>query len=68
MAAIAVVNYAFIPDSPKSGLLPMAVPQQWFGYIFPVPRMFEFGLGMMLARLVEAERLAQAAQDLARRR
>lgn len=54
MAVVALINYLFIPDSPKSGLLPMAVPQQWFGYIFPVPRMFEFALGMMLARLVEA--------------
>jgi peptidoglycan/LPS O-acetylase OafA/YrhL len=52
MVVVAVANYLFVPDSPKSGLLPMAVPQQWFGYIFPVPRMFEFGLGMMLARLV----------------
>jgi peptidoglycan/LPS O-acetylase OafA/YrhL len=54
MVAVALINYGFVPNTPKSGLLPMAVPQQWFGYIFPVPRLLEFGLGMMLARMVEA--------------
>ena len=54
MVVVALVNDLFVPSTPKSGLLPMAVPQQWFGYIFPVPRMFEFGLGMVLARMVQA--------------
>jgi peptidoglycan/LPS O-acetylase OafA/YrhL len=53
---IALINYFLIPDHPRSALLPMAVPQQWFGYIFPLPRLFEFVLGMLLARLVIAGR------------
>jgi peptidoglycan/LPS O-acetylase OafA/YrhL len=55
-AGIALINDLLVPDHPRSALLPMAVPQQWFGYIFPLPRLFEFVLGMLLARLVIAGR------------
>ncbi|WP_432839665.1 acyltransferase family protein [Dactylosporangium sp. CA-092794] len=56
MAGIALINNFAVPDHPRSALLPMAVPQQWFGYIFPAPRLFEFVLGMILARILIAGR------------
>lgn len=54
VAALQVFNYLVVPDHPRSSILPIAIPQQWFGYLFPVPRLFEFVLGMLLARLVAA--------------
>jgi peptidoglycan/LPS O-acetylase OafA/YrhL len=52
IVGISLINNFLVPDHPRSSLLPMAVPQQWFGYIFPAPRLFEFVLGMLLARIV----------------
>jgi peptidoglycan/LPS O-acetylase OafA/YrhL len=57
MVAVQVVNLTLIPETPKSPITPVSVTQFWFGYIFPVPRLFEFGLGMILARLVLAGRV-----------
>lgn len=54
MVAVELVTKFVIPDEPRSSMLPIAVPQQWFGYIFPPMRLFEFVLGMVLARLVRA--------------
>ncbi|WP_394941560.1 acyltransferase family protein [Psychromicrobium sp. YIM B11713] len=50
--AVALITQFVISDSPKSALTPISTLQFWFGYIFPVPRLFEFVLGSILARLV----------------
>jgi len=56
MIAVQVINLLLIPDSPKSPITPVSVTQFWFGYIFPVPRMFEFVLGAIVALIVLAGR------------
>jgi peptidoglycan/LPS O-acetylase OafA/YrhL len=56
MVAVELVTKFVIPDTPRSSMLPLAVPQQWFGYIFPPMRLFEFVLGMFLARIVMSGR------------
>lgn len=50
--AVALVTQFLIPDTPKSPITPVSTTQFWFGYIFPVSRLFEFVLGSILARLV----------------
>ncbi|WP_158852738.1 acyltransferase family protein [Saccharothrix deserti] len=57
MVAVQVVNLTLIPDTPKSPITPISTTQFWFGYIFPLPRLFEFVLGMILARAVLAGRV-----------
>ncbi len=52
MVAVQVVNLTLIPATPKSAITPVSVTQFWFGYIFPVPRMFEFVLGALIALIV----------------
>jgi peptidoglycan/LPS O-acetylase OafA/YrhL len=54
IAAVAVVTLTLIPDTPRSPLVPLSFPQMWFGYTFPGTRLFEFALGMLLARIVMA--------------
>jgi peptidoglycan/LPS O-acetylase OafA/YrhL len=54
MVAVALITEYLIPASPKSPITPVSVTQFWFGYIFPPPRLFEFVLGMLLARIVLA--------------
>ncbi|MFD8572202.1 acyltransferase family protein [Streptomyces sp. NPDC059639] len=44
----------FVPGDARLPGLELAVNQQWFSYAFPPPRLFEFVLGMMLARIVIA--------------
>lgn len=56
MVVLELVTKFIIPDTPRSTMLPIAVPQQWFGYIFPAGRLPEFVLGMFLARIVAARR------------
>ncbi|WP_223830473.1 acyltransferase family protein [Nocardiopsis quinghaiensis] len=43
-----------IPDTPTSAITPISDTQFWFGYLFPPGRLFEFVLGMLLARIVLA--------------
>jgi peptidoglycan/LPS O-acetylase OafA/YrhL len=54
IVAVAVVNDllipAWMPEPPSPG--PATGNQFWFGYVFPVARMFEFVLGMVIARIV----------------
>ncbi|MBY8849413.1 acyltransferase [Saccharothrix longispora] len=57
MVAVQVVNLTLIPDTPKSPITPVSTTQFWFGYIFPLPRLFEFVLGMILARAVIRNRV-----------
>lgn len=56
MVGVQLVNLFLISDSPKSPITPISVTQFWFGYIFPVPRMFEFVLGSLLALIIAAGR------------
>ncbi len=63
--AIALVTTYLIPDSPKSPITPVSTIQFWFGYIFPVPRMFEFCLGMIVARMVLTGRFPRMDRRLA---
>jgi len=50
--AIPLINDALIPNYPKSPITPISADQFWFGYIFPVTRIFDFILGALLARIV----------------
>ncbi|GAA5089687.1 acyltransferase family protein [Nocardia iowensis] len=52
MAAVELVNVHLIPSSEKSELTPIPVLQLWFGYLFPPVRLFEFFLGVFIARIV----------------
>ncbi|WP_405160681.1 acyltransferase [Nocardia sp. NBC_01499] len=56
MALIEVVDVYLIPNSAKSELTPIPVLQLWFGYLFPPVRLFEFFLGVFIARIVAAGR------------
>lgn len=56
MVGVQLVNLFLISDSPKSPITPVSAIQFWFGYIFPVPRMFEFILGSVLALIITAGR------------
>ena len=58
---VALVNDTLVPvllpDNANAALNPPATgPQFWLGYFFPPLRMFEFVLGMLLARIVAAGR------------
>lgn len=52
VASMAVVTTQFMSGGPKSPFGDLTVNQEWFGYAFPPPRLFEFVLGMILARIV----------------
>ncbi|MFE0042346.1 acyltransferase family protein [Streptomyces albireticuli] len=54
--AVALVGAYLVTDTPRPALLPVSPTQFWFGYFFPPLRMFEFVLGMLLARIVVAGR------------
>jgi hypothetical protein len=40
MVGVQLITLYLIPSTPKSPITPVSVTQFWFGYIFPVPRMF----------------------------
>ncbi|WP_159839849.1 acyltransferase family protein [Nocardia sp. CY41] len=52
MGAIVLLTVFVIPGSEKSELTPIPVLQLWFGYLFPPTRLFEFFLGVFMARIV----------------
>ncbi|MDH6120962.1 peptidoglycan/LPS O-acetylase OafA/YrhL [Kitasatospora sp. GAS204A] len=56
MLAVQLVTDFLAPSSPPAPGTDVTVWQFWFGYNFPPVRMFEFVLGMILARLVLAGR------------
>ncbi|MFJ8589472.1 acyltransferase family protein [Streptomyces sp. NPDC093595] len=56
MVGVQLVTRFLIPDTPKSAITPISDMQFWFGYLFPPTRVFEFALGIMLARIVLAGR------------
>ncbi|WP_204018245.1 acyltransferase family protein [Sphaerimonospora thailandensis] len=51
-AAVQLAATYLVPDTPKSAITPISDMQFWFGYLFPPGRLFEFALGMLLARIV----------------
>jgi peptidoglycan/LPS O-acetylase OafA/YrhL len=53
--ALQLVNQYVIPGS-RSADVPLSDLQFWFGYVFPPSRLFEFVLGIVLARIVAAGR------------
>ena len=54
VASMAVVTTLFMSGGPRSPFGNLSLNQEWFGYAFPPPRLFEFVLGMILARIVAA--------------
>ncbi|MEU0275382.1 acyltransferase [Streptomyces sp. NPDC006307] len=56
MVGVQLVTRFLIPDTPKSAITPISDLQFWFGYLFPPARVFEFALGILLARIVLAGR------------
>ncbi|MGV9334934.1 acyltransferase family protein [Nocardia sp. NPDC003726] len=52
MGVIVLLTVFVIPGSEKSELTPIPVLQLWFGYLFPPTRLFEFFLGVFMARIV----------------
>jgi peptidoglycan/LPS O-acetylase OafA/YrhL len=67
MLAVALINYLAIPslihdplatssNTPATGPTSATGPQYWFGYFLPPARLFEFVLGIVLARIVLAGR------------
>ncbi|MFF0737092.1 acyltransferase family protein [Streptomyces chartreusis] len=59
MLAVQLVTDFLAPSSPPAPGTDVTVWQFWFGYNFPPVRMFEFVLGMILARLVLAGAVPQ---------
>ncbi|WP_199440087.1 acyltransferase family protein [Umezawaea beigongshangensis] len=55
MVALQLVNQYLVPGSRSSGV-PLSDLQFWFGYVFPPSRLFEFVLGIVLARIVAVGR------------
>ncbi|MFW6695338.1 acyltransferase family protein [Streptomyces sp. MAR4 CNX-425] len=56
VAAVAVLAKYVVPAGTHSPLAPLPLTQMWFGYLFPPSRMFEFVLGVLLARIVMSGR------------
>ncbi|MEV8319592.1 acyltransferase [Streptomyces sp. NPDC059900] len=54
MVALQVVVDLFLPQGPITVNHPLSEPQWWISYNFPPSRLFEFILGMVMARLVMA--------------
>ncbi|WP_051973217.1 acyltransferase [Cryobacterium sp. MLB-32] len=52
MVGVQLITLYLIPATPASALTPISETQFWFGYIFPVTRLFEFVLGSILALVV----------------
>lgn len=51
---VGFVTTYVITDTPKNPIIPLSMTQMWFNYTFPPMRLFEFVLGMLLARIVMA--------------
>lgn len=60
MALAVVLPYlarVILPDSPPSLFSPtVSWPQHWFGFYFPITRLIEFVVGILMARIVLAGR------------
>jgi peptidoglycan/LPS O-acetylase OafA/YrhL len=55
MVALQLVTQYLVPDTRPAGA-PISDLQFWFGYFFPPSRLFEFALGIVLARIVATGR------------
>ncbi|MDJ0346851.1 acyltransferase [Streptomyces sp. H10-C2] len=53
---VGLVTTYLITDTPKNPIIPLSMTQMWFNYTFPPMRLFEFILGMLLARIVMSGR------------
>jgi peptidoglycan/LPS O-acetylase OafA/YrhL len=52
---VALVTKYLVTDTPRTPFIPsLSMTQFWAGYYFPPSRLFEFVLGMLLARIVAA--------------
>jgi peptidoglycan/LPS O-acetylase OafA/YrhL len=49
-----LITLYLINDANPTPVIPLSLDQIWFSYKFPVGRMFEFVLGMIMARIVQA--------------
>lgn len=47
-----VISSSFLPSEPQMAWGPASFTQVWFVYMFPVARIFEFTVGMIMARIV----------------
>lgn len=56
IVAVPVVVYAVLPSSPKIVTGPVSDLQYFFAYIFPPSRVFDFVLGILVARAVQTGR------------
>lgn len=57
MLGVVLITQFVVPSVPDSGFIPgISMKQFWSGYFFPPSRVFEFILGMLLARLVASGR------------
>src|SRR4029079_6043944 len=54
VAAVTVVTTQLVSGGVSSPFGNLSANQEWFGYEFPPPRLFEFLFGMLLARIVAA--------------
>ncbi|MCX5390537.1 acyltransferase [Streptomyces sp. NPDC006482] len=54
MVGVGLVTVNYITNSPSNPMIPLSPSQMWFNYTFPPTRMFEFVLGMLVARIVLA--------------
>jgi hypothetical protein len=53
---VQLVSTYLVPDTPKPAITPISDEQFWFGHQFPPGRLFEFVLGILLARIARAGR------------
>ncbi|GGT64777.1 acyltransferase family protein [Streptomyces purpureus] len=60
MVGVQLIATYLVPATPKSAITPISDLQFWFGYLFPPGRVFEFVLGILLARIVLAGRWPRA--------
>ncbi|MFC5064254.1 acyltransferase family protein [Actinomycetospora atypica] len=56
LAVYKILAVTVVPDGGGTGVAIEPDLRYWFGYIFPVGRMFEFGLGAILASIVRSGR------------
>ncbi|HET8641028.1 MAG TPA: acyltransferase [Pseudonocardiaceae bacterium] len=56
MAGVCLFAQNVVSPGPTFADVPMSLPQFWFIVFFPPVRVFEFGLGMIIARIVLAGR------------
>lgn len=59
------ISWTMLPNEPHWPLGPISFLQAWFVYFFPVSRLFEFMLGMVIARIVMAGRFPRIPLSVA---